>query len=94
MVFSSSIFLFGFLPIVLALYYIAPQKLRNGVLLLASLMFYFWSEQKLLLVLLGSVLTAYVFGLLIDGAKSQGGRKLMLILSLGINLGCCFAINT
>ena len=44
MVFSTIIFLFRFLPITLALYYLAPAKLKNTVLFLCSLVFYCWGE--------------------------------------------------
>ena len=51
MVFSTIIFLFRFLPITLALYYLAPAKLKNTVLFLCSLVFYCWGEVQVLLVL-------------------------------------------
>ena len=44
MVFSTIIFLFRFLPITLALYYLAPAKLKNTVLFLCSLVFYCWGR--------------------------------------------------
>ena len=44
MVFSSILFLFRFLPIVMMLYYIAPRRFRNGILFLSSLVFYAWGE--------------------------------------------------
>ena len=46
MVFSTIIFLFRFLPITLALYYLAPAKLKNTVLFLCSLVFYCWGEVR------------------------------------------------
>ena len=46
MVFSSIIFLFRFLPITLFVYYIAPQKFKNAVLVICSLFFYSWGEVK------------------------------------------------
>ena len=48
MVFSTIIFLFRFLPITLALYYLAPAKLKNTVLFLCSLVFYCWGEVRFL----------------------------------------------
>ena len=44
MLFSSITFLFYFLPVVVALYFISPMRLKNVVLLLASLFFYGWGE--------------------------------------------------
>ena len=52
MVFSSLLFLFRFLPAVLILYYIAPRKLRNVILLLFSLFFYAWGEPKYVFLML------------------------------------------
>ena len=46
LVFSTIIFLFRFLPITLALYYLAPAKLKNTVLFLCSLVFYCWGEVR------------------------------------------------
>ena len=46
MVFSTIIFLLRFLPITLALYYLAPPKLKNTVLFLCSLVFYCWGEVR------------------------------------------------
>ncbi len=54
MVFSSVVFLFLFLPLVLALYFLTPRAGRNAFLLLASALFYFWGETWLLAVMLGS----------------------------------------
>ena len=44
MVFSSLFFVFGFLPIALALYYLVPMKAKNLMLLAVSLVFYAWGE--------------------------------------------------
>ena len=66
MLFSSIPFLFYFLPIVLLLYFVAPKKLKNTVLLLPSLFFYGWGEPKFLIFMLISIIQGYVFGLLIE----------------------------
>ena len=66
MVFSSLIFLFFFLPAALFCYYIVPQKfirVRNAVLLLFSLFFYFYGEPRLIGMLIFSILMNYLFGL-------------------------------
>ena len=55
MVFSSNVFLFIFLPIVLGLYFISPKKMKNNVLLLASLFFYFWGGAGYFFVMLLSI---------------------------------------
>ena len=66
MVFSKPIFLFGFLPIVLLLYYIVPRKFKNFVLLFMSLIFYAWGEPKLLLLMVFTIFVDYTAGLLIN----------------------------
>ena len=48
MIFSSIPFLYYFLPAVLAVYYLTPRRVKNAVLLLASLFFYGWGEPTLL----------------------------------------------
>ncbi len=65
MVFSSITFLFSFLPILLILYFIAPSKAKNAVLLLGSLVFYFCGEPKFGLLFIASILINYIFGLMI-----------------------------
>jgi alginate O-acetyltransferase complex protein AlgI len=56
MAFSSNFFLFGFLPIVLSLYFIAPYEKRNGILLAASLVFYWFDAGWLLWILVVSII--------------------------------------
>ena len=91
MLFSSTIFLFYFLPLVLALYYTVGRigiRLRNGLLLAASLIFYAWGEPKNVLLLLASCLANYLFGLAVAGR-----RKGFLILAVGFNLGLLFVFK-
>lgn len=71
MVFSSPIFLFGFLPIALLLYYLAPRPLKNIVLLLTSLLFYAWGEVFYVGVMLVSILSNYIVGRCIYGAQNK-----------------------
>jgi len=87
MVFSSIIFLFLFLPLTLALYYLAGSFFRNTILLLASLFFYAWGEQLYVLVMLASIGLNYVFGLLLNREEGEGGRqKKILCLGIAANL--------
>lgn len=89
MVFSSSVFLFVFLPIVLVAYYLIRPKFRNVFLLLASLFFYAWGEHKFVVILLASILINYTFGLLIDVARRKFGHGASLaMLIVGIILDC------
>lgn len=66
MVFSGITFLYYFLPCVLLLYFFAPKKCKNGVLLLASLVFYAWGEPVYILLMLVTILIGYVAGLLLE----------------------------
>ena len=86
MVFSSILFLFYFLPIVLVLYFIAPKRMRNPVLFISSLFFYAWGEPVYVLLMLFSVAVNYFFGLKIGAAKEETKKKLLL-LDVVINLG-------
>ena len=52
MVFSTPLFLFYFLTLALLVYYLGPLRLRNGVLMLASLFFYYWGEQSYTVIML------------------------------------------
>ena len=71
MVFSSTVFLFLFLPIVLALYFIVNRPLKNIVLLAASLFFYAWGEPKYVLIMLLSIVLNYIFALLVDTNRNK-----------------------
>ena len=70
MVFSILLFLFRFLPAVLILYYIAPRKLRNVILLLFSLFFYAWGEPKYVFLMLFTITMDFFIGKGIDKAIS------------------------
>ncbi len=72
MVFSSPIFLFAFLPLVLAVHFATPRALRNLMLLVASLFFYAWGETFYVVLLLGSIGMNYAFGLLVE--RHREGR--------------------
>lgn len=88
MVFSSIIFIFVFLPIFLALYYIIPAKFRNFLLFLGSLIFYSFGDPSYLFLILCSITVNFLFG---RGMERFEGREmertLLLILSLCYNLG-------
>ena len=83
MVFSSLIFLFVFLPIVLVLYFITPNRFKNVILLLSSLFFYTWGEGDLVLLLIGSSVFNYFIARYIQGKNKKAG----LVLSIFFNLG-------
>ncbi|MBQ7386365.1 MAG: MBOAT family protein [Ruminococcus sp.] len=86
MVFSSLTFWFIYLPVVLLLYYVTPQKVRNIVLFIVSLAFYGWGEPVYILLMLLTILINYIAGFLIEKTDDKGKRKLWLILSVVLNL--------
>lgn len=83
MLFSSSIFLFLFLPIVLGLYHLSPDKFKNFILLIVSLFFYTWGEKALVLVMMLSTVIDFVAAQIIE----RGNKKIGLLLSVFANLG-------
>jgi alginate O-acetyltransferase complex protein AlgI len=89
MVFSSTIFLFVFLPAAIICYYgqplLSPKWLRNAVLLIFSYLFYLYGAAGFLLILILSTLAYYVLGRLID--RKVGNKRLWLSFSLLLNLG-------
>ena len=85
MLFSSISFLYYFLPCVLIIYFCTPKKFKNIILLLSSLLFYFYGEPVYILVMIGSIISGYIHGLLIDKYKKY--KKVFLITSITISLG-------
>lgn len=71
MVFSSLLFLFRFLPVVLILYFAAPRSLKNAVLFFASLFFYAWGEPVYVVLMLFSTLVDYSHGLLVERFRGK-----------------------
>ncbi len=87
MLFSSTIFLFAFLPLVLLAYLVMPRTAaRNGLLLCASLFFYAWGETLYLGVLIGSIALNYGFGLWVAATRSGGRGPLPLAAAVASNL--------
>lgn len=88
MVFSSILFLFSFLPVVLFLYMISPFSLKNGILLVASLFFYAWGEPIYILLMLFSIFVDYFAGILIGKYRGTSPikAKLALLFSICTNI--------
>ena len=88
MVFSSIVFLFIYLPIVLAVYYIVPAKWRNIWLFIVNLVFYGWGEPVYILLMLFSIAVNYVNGLLVGKYRESAvdKAKAVLIINVVINL--------
>ena len=87
MLFSSIEFLYYFLPIVIALYFIVPFKFKNLILLISSLFFYFWGEPVYVILMAVMALSGYVHGLLIDKFRGTKKSKIALVSSLVVGLG-------
>lgn len=90
MVFSSFVFLLTFLLLVLLIYYVCPGKVRNLVLLVASLLFYAWGEPVYVLIMLFSTVFDYTNGRLIEYFQNKnrpGKAKVVLVIDLVGNLG-------
>ena len=84
MVFSSMLFLWIFLPVVLTVYYVSPVKIRNGILVFFSLLFYAWGEPVYVFLMLFSVAVNFTGGLLLE--KYPGKKRKILIGTILINL--------
>lgn len=86
MLFSSIIFLFQFLPLCLLLYFLAGKRLRNLLLLIASLVFYAWGESYYVLLMLVSILVNYICGLMIDRYRGRQAARGFLIAAIAFNV--------
>ena len=86
MLFSSIPFLYYFLPIVIALYFIVPFKLKNFILLISSLFFYFYGEPVYVILMLVACLSSYIHGLLIDKCRGTKWAKFWVGSSVTISL--------
>ncbi len=91
MVFSSPIFLFAFFPALLLVYFITRGRIRNWVLVLASLFFYAFGEPKMVLLMMFSILVNYIAGILIE--RSTVYRKMILVLAVIYNLAVLFVFK-
>jgi len=87
MLFSSIPFLYYFLPTVMGLYFLAPKRGKNPVLLVSSLVFYGWGEPKLLMLMAATIALFYVCGLAIGRAEEKRWKKFWLLVSVTVGLG-------
>lgn len=98
MVFSSTTFLFLFLPAVLILYYnpiIKNLAFRNAILIVSSIFFYAWGEPFFVLLMLASIMLNWLFGLGVSRFRdiSISKAKLFVALSVIVNLGMMFVFK-
>ncbi len=88
MLFSSLVFIWYFLPIVFLAYICIPNlKLKNGILLISSILFYAWGEPKYVVLMVISIGINYVFGRLIDAGQEKRMRRIMITACIVVNLG-------
>ena len=93
MVFSSLLFLFTYLPVVLLIYYLSPLKWRNGVLLIFNLIFYGWGEPTYIILMVFTITADYAAGLLVARFKDQGrdrAARTAVAAALVLNLAILF----
>ena len=93
MLFSSMTFLFIFLPLVIFVYFIADNRIKNYVLLVASLIFYSWGEPKYIILMILSIIVNYLLALMIDKFKKKNLKKIILIVSIVFNIGLLFTFK-
>lgn len=87
MVFSSPIFLFLFLPLVLGGFFLVPRRARTPFLVAASLVFYAWGEKQIVFLLLASVLLNWALALAIERLHAPGARRLLLAATVLLDMG-------
>lgn len=88
MVFSSVIFLFFFLPLVLTLYFAVPFKFKNIILLIFSLVFYAWGEPRYVALMIVSILINYGYGIWIDRVEHNEKKRIyILTFAIVVNIG-------
>ncbi len=90
MVFSSTVFVFFFLPITLLGYYLIPWRGKNALLLIVSLIFFAWSQPGYLWIILLNIAVNYLGSMLLSGAGSDRVRRCWFILTIAVNLGLLF----
>jgi len=90
MVFSSTLFLFYFLPGFLLFYFLVPARLKNAVALVCSVLFYAWGGLNFLALFLGSVVVNFVLIRYMDAAPERWKQRIFLIMSIVINVAMLF----
>lgn len=87
MVFSSVVFLYIFLPIMLLVYFIVPKKFKNAVMIIASLIFFAWGEIRYIFIMLILAVMDYFCGKKIDKYfDNKKKKRLYLGIDVGVNL--------
>ena len=97
MVFSSLLFLFLYLPVVLAVYYVTPLRWRNGMLLIANLVFYGWGEPTYIVLMVFTIVADYIAGRFVARFKSHGRdgpARAAVAAALVLNRRSCSSSST
>ena len=84
MLFSSPVFIFLFLPIVVGIYLLLPSRLKNLFLVMTSLLFYAWGEKAIIIVLIVSTVADYLCALIIEKGYRKTGMALSLLTNLSL----------
>ena len=87
MLFSGIPFLYCFLPAVVPVYFLAPKRAKNAVLLAFSLLFYVWGEPRYVFLMIATIGVFYVCGLTIEKAQTRRRKKFWLAVSAVVGLG-------
>jgi alginate O-acetyltransferase complex protein AlgI len=90
MVFSSTLFLFYFLPVFLLVYWLAPERAKNPVALLASVLFYAWGGLDFLALFLGSVVVNFFLIRGMAATPERRKQRIFLLISVVLNVGLLF----
>lgn len=90
MIFSGSLFLVYFLPLMLLIYYATPARFRNYVLLISSIFFYSWGAPRFILVILATTIVDFLLVKKMDQSEDRFQRRLLLTVSVCINMGLLF----
>ena len=91
MVFSSIVFLYIFLPLMLLLYFIVPSKLKNAIMILASLVFFAWGEIRYIFIMLVLAVMDFICGKQITKYQNNKNKKIIfLMINVVVNLGNLF----
>lgn len=87
MVFSSIVFLYIFLPIMLLIYFIVPNKFKNAVMIVASLIFFAWGEIRYIFIMLLLAVMDYICGKKINKyGEDKKKKRIYLFIDIGVNL--------
>src|SRR5262249_1042509 len=87
MVFPRSTFLFLFLPLALAAFWIVPRRLRTAMLVAVSWVFYAWGEKKIVVLLALSTVFNWALALALARARAPWLRRLLLTVGIVVNIG-------